>query len=311
MRYVPKLIPENSKVLPDYFKGHIYTSTKKNPVRDTVYWIIGVFFLISALVSLSHPIRFLVYGLLGFILIPSGHRFFEQKLKFRLTNKIKAIATSALFIGSMALTSHYKEIDKQEAYQQKLVNEKIAKEKAISDEKDRQRKDSLTFYINKSDELAKAHKIEDASKQLQFAMTFAKSSTDKDEIKKGKISISVIKVNDLVKAGKYQIALTEINNLLYSDSLNSDLQISRSLCFSKTGKMQEAVHELKPLIQAGNANAEKLHNQINPIRNRISYYVTRCWDGSTSNSKGSGACSHHGGVKNWNEPVYEEYRKYE
>lgn len=311
MRYVPNIIPEKSKVLPDYFKGHIYKPTKKNPVRDILFWVIGVFFLIGALVSLKHPLMFLLFGLLGFILIPPGHRFLERKLKFRLTNKIKAIATSALFIGSMPLTSHYTEVDKQEAYQQKLADEKIAKEKAIADEKDRQRKDSLNFYLTKSGEFAKAHKIEDASKQLQFALAFANSSSDKEQIKKGEIDISAVKAKDLVKAGKYQIALAEINNLLNSDPSNTDLQISKALCFSRTGKIQEAVEELKPLIQSGNADAEKLHNQINPIRKRISYYVTRCWDGSTSSSKGSGACSHHGGVKNWNEPVYEEYRKYE
>lgn len=311
MRYVPNLIPEKSKVLPDYFKGHIYKPTKKNPLRDILLWIIGILILLGALVSLKHPLLLLVFGLLGFILIPPGQRFLERKLKFRLTNKIKAIAASVLFIGSIPLTSHYTEVDKQEAYQQKLTDEKIAKEKAIDDEKDRQRKDSLTFYINKSGELAKVHKIEDASKQLQFALAFANSSTEIEQIKKGEIDISAVKAKDLVKAGKYQIALTEINNLLNSLPTNSDLQFSKALCLSKTGQIQEAVDELKPLIQSGNADAEKLLNQINPIRKRITGYHRQCCDGSTSYSTGQGTCSHHGGVCNWNVPEYEEYRKYE
>ena len=29
--------------------------------------------------------------------------------------------------------------------------------------------------------------------------------------------------------------------------------------------------------------------------------ATTCFDGSGSNAHGSGACSHHGGVKSWND----------
>lgn len=311
MRYVPDLIPDSSKVLPDYFKGNIYKATKKNPLRDTFFWVIGVFFLIGALVSIKHPIMTIVFGLIGFILIPPGHQFLERKLKFRLTPKLKAIATSVLFIGSVPLTSHYNDVDQKIAYEQKLSDEKTAKEKAIADRKEQQRKDSLNFYINQSNQLANNHKIDEANKQLQYAMAFASLPTDKEKIEKEKISVAAIKTFDLVKAGKYQAALPEINNLLSSDPSNSELKYNRAICYSKTGKIQEAVTDLKPLIQSGNADAEKLHDKINPVRKRVSYYVTRCWDGSTSSSKGSGACSHHGGVKNWNEPVYEEYRKYE
>jgi len=311
MRYVPNLIPDSSKVLPDYFKGDIYKATTKNSTRDIIFWILGVFFFIGALVSLKHPLLSLVFTLLGFVLIPPGHRFLERKLRFRLTPKIKAIAASALFAGSLPLSSHYSDIDKQEAYQQKLLDEKVAKEKAIAEQKEQQRKDSLTFYLQQSHQLSQNHKIDEANKQLQFALGFASTQTDKNQIEKEKIGIASIKTFDLVKAGKYQTALPELNTLLQSDPTNSDLIYNRAVCYSKTGKIQEAVTDLKPLVRAGNSEAVKLHDKINPIKKRVSYYVTRCWDGSTSSSKGSGACSHHGGVKNWNEPVYEEYRKYE
>ena len=311
MRYVPNLIPDNSKVLPDYFKGSIYNATKKNPLRDTILWVIGIFFFIGALVFIKHPVMTLIFGLIGFILIPPGQQYLERKLKFRLTSKIKTIAASALFIGSVPLTSHYDAIDKKIAYEQKLADEKAAKEKEIADQKEQQRKDSLTFYINQSNLLAKDHKIDAANQQLQYALAFAILPTDKENVEKQKIGIAAIKTSDLVKAGKYQAALPEINNLLNADPSNSELIYNRAICYSKTGKIQEAVGDLKSLIQSGNTEAEKLHDKINPIRKRVSYYVTRCWDGSTSNAKGSGACSHHGGVKNWNEPIYEEYRKYE
>lgn len=310
MRYVPNLIPESSKVLPDYFKGNIYKATKENSLRDTIFWTLGVFFFIGALASLKHPLLFLFFALLGFILIPPGHKFLEEKFRFRLTPKIKAIAASALFVGSLPLSSYYNSIDEAAAYQQNLLDEKVAQEKAIADQKEQQRKDSLAFYISKSDQLIKSHKADEANKQLQYALAFASTPADKEQIEREQTNIASIKTFDLVKAGKYQVALTEINKLLQSDPNNSELIYNRAICYSKTGKIQEAVNDLEPLMSAGNTEAEKLHNKINPIKKRVSYYVTRCCDGTTSNSSGQGACSHHGGVCNWNEPVYEESRKY-
>lgn len=311
MRYVPNLIPEKSKVLPAYFKGDIYKSAKKNPIRDIAFWILGVIFFITALTFIKHPIMFLLFGFLGFILIPPGHRFIEKKFRFRLTPKIKTIATSLLFVGSLPLTNHYSAIDKQEEFQQKLIDEKNAKEKAIADQKELQRKDSLTFYIKQSNELGKSHKIDEANKKLQYAKSFASLPTEKEQIEKEKLGLVAIKTFDLVKAGKYQIALPELNNLINSDPTNSDLLLNRAICYSKTGKIQEAVGELKPLIQNGNIEAEKLHDKINPIRKRITGYHRQCCDGTTSYSEGRGTCSGHGGVCNWNVPEYTEYRKYE
>jgi tetratricopeptide (TPR) repeat protein len=311
MRYVPDLIPDNSKVLPDYFKGNIYKATKKNPLRDTILWILGVIFLIGALVSISHPLMTLIFGLIGLILIPPGHQFIERKLKFRLTPKIKTIAASALFIGSVPLTSHYSDVDQRIVYQKRLADEKVAKEKAIADQKEQQRKDSLAFYLQQSHHLSQNHKIDEANKQLQFALGFASTQTDKNQIEKEKIGIASIKTFDLVKAGKYQSALPELNTLLQSDPTNSDLLYNRAVCYSKTGKIQEAVSDLKPLVQEGNSAAIKLHDKINPIRKRITGYHRQCCDGTISYSKGKGTCSGHGGVCNWNVPEYEEYRKYE
>lgn len=311
MRYVPNLVPGSSKVLPDYFKGNIYKATNKNPLRDTIFWILGIFFFMSALVWLKHPFLFLNFALLGFVLIPPGHRFLERKFRFRLTPKIKAVAASALFAGSLPLSSHYIDIDKQEAYQQKLLDEKVAKEKAIAEQKEQQRKDSLTFYLQQSHQLSQNHKIDEANKQLQFALGFASTQTDKNRIEKEKVGIASIKTFDLVKAGKYQVALPELNALLQSDPTNSDLLYNRAVCYRKTGKIQEAVTDLKPLVQAGNSEAVKLHDKINPIKKRITGYHRQCCDGTTSYSEGRGTCSGHGGVCNWNVPEYEEYRKYE
>lgn len=311
MRYVPNLISKSSKVLPDYFKGHIYKPTKKNLIREIFFWIIGVLSFLGALIYIIHPLISLIFGLIGIILIPPGQEFIEKKLRFRLTPKIKTIFSTVLFIGSLPLSSHYSDVDKKLAFEQKLADEKAAKEKAISEKKEQQRKDSLSYYINLSNQFVEKHKLDKANQLLQNAMAFVSLPSDSERIEIKKKDIAYIKTFDLVKSGKYRIALSEINNLLNSDPENSKLIYNRAICYIKTGKIREAVEDLNPLIQSGNSEAEKLHNKINPLKKRVSYYITRCWDGSTSNATGRGACSHHGGVKNWNEPIYEEYRKYE
>jgi tetratricopeptide (TPR) repeat protein len=295
----------------NYFKGSIYRPTKKTPLKDLVLWIAGIFFLLGALAFINRFPLFALLALLGLILIPPGQRLIERMLRFRLTTKLKTIAASVLFLASAPLVNHYSEIDQQVASQQKLNEENQAKQEAAAQQKEQQRKDSLNHYVRQSNQFREAHKIEEANQQLQFAATFAQSATEKEQIEKQKTSIAAVETIDLVKAGKYQTALPEIENLLLSDPTNKDLLYNKAICYSKTGEIEEAVNILKPLIQSGHAEADELHEKINPLRKRVAYSVTRCWDGSISNATGRGACSHHGGVKNWNEPVYEEYRKYE
>jgi tetratricopeptide (TPR) repeat protein len=310
MRYVPDLIPNNSKVLKDYFKGNPYTTNEQTPLITALGWIFGSIFIIVAIAFILHPLMTLILGLLGSVLIPPINQWLEQKLRFKFTTKIKAVFCAVLFIISIPLKSHYNKIDTQIAYQLDLKTKEEQKVKAENEKKEQIRKDSLDYYILASNKFTKEHKTDDALKQLTYAASFATIQSDKERITKEQINISSIKTFDLVKAGKYQKAIPELNNLIAQDVTNSDLLYNRAICYSKTGKIQEAVNDCKAAIQLSNKDAEKLHDKINPIKKRVSYYITRCCDGGTSNAKGRGACSGHGGVCNWNEPVYEEYRKY-
>lgn len=311
MRYVPDLIPKDIKFLPDYFKGNIYASATKNKSASILFYIGATIFFIAAIANIKHPLLTLLFGSISFILLPQGHRWLEKQFRFRLTPKIKSVFGAALFVTSVPFVGHYQTVDKQEAYELKVKTEKEAAEKLAADKKEQERKDSLNFYLQAAATLEKSSKIDEALNKISYASNFSPTETEKSEIANAKNHVLATKTFALVKQGKYAAAIPEINNLLSSDPSNSDLLYNRAICYSKTGKIQEAVTDLKPLLQSGNEEANKLHEKINPLRKRVSYYVTRCWDGSTSSSKGSGACSHHGGVKNWNEPVYEEYRKYE
>jgi tetratricopeptide (TPR) repeat protein len=310
MRYVPNLIPKNSKVLPGYFKGDLYEASGKNPGKDVLLWVLGIPLFLAALISIVHPLLLLLFGMTGFILIPPGHRFMERKFRFRLTSKIKTITCAGLFITTFPLVSHYSDINKQVVQEQKLLDEHSAEEKAISEHNESQRKDSLAYYIAQGHRLNDQHKIDEALKQLQYALAFARTSSEKDLIGKEQVNIASARVLEWVRSGKYKAALPEINTLLNADPSNTELQFSLALCYSKTGQIQKAVNVLKPLIHSGNGDAEKLHDKINPIRKRITGTETLCCDGTISYSTGRGTCSHHGGVCDWNHPIYEEYRKY-
>lgn len=173
------------------------------------------------------------------------------------------------------------------------------------------RKNELTITINHSklyhynrlsDSSAHIGRWEKASYYLDTAVTFSNESS-KDSIIEKRAFLHF-------KAKNYDLAIVDYSTLIQR-FINYDINLyHRALCYQKKKNTQLAVNDLKEAILWGNEDAEKLHEKINPIRKRVSYYVTRCWDGSTSNAKGRGACSHHGGVKNWNEPVYETYRKY-
>lgn len=162
--------------------------------------------------------------------------------------------------------------------------------------------DSLHFYTNIADSLFENKKIKEGINSLDSALNFANYS---DEIK-----ILKVRVIHLVSLKRYEAAIEDYSTLIKRGQANKDYYFERAICHKNRNETQLAVNDLKEAIKLGHEEADKLHNKINPIRKRVSYYVTRCCDGTTSNAKGRGACSRHGGVCNWNEPVYEEYRKF-
>lgn len=311
MKYLPNLIPEKSRVLTDYFKGDVYQARRPNAFLTFLGWVLSICIFIVAVMSIKHFALAIIIAVLGFIFLPPGHKWIQRVGRFQMNYKIKAGFCCFLILCILPLKNYYQQIDVQEERIHKLQLEKIAFERKEAQKKDMQRKDSMSFYIQKSHELKNKHKTQEALEKLNKALTFAKENTEIKFIYEEQVKILSLKAVALVKSGNYKGAITELNSLISKDANNIILRYNRAICYNKLGKTQEAVTELKVAIQLGSKEAEKLYEKINPIRKRIVDYVTRCCDGSTSQATGRGACSHHGGVCNWNEPVYEEYRKYE
>lgn len=310
MRYVSGLIPEETKVLPGYFKGSIYAQKNNNSVLNALSWLSGLLLFLAAAMNFRHPVLAALMLFTGWLIIPPGHTFVENRFRFRFTARLKLIVLFLLLTITLPLFLHYQTIDQQHILAQKAAEEKAAAEKILAAKKATQRKDSIRFYISRSHDLKKQKKTAAANIQIDRANSFAVSADEKALIHKERTRFAVQDAIALVQSANYKAALPELNKLLFADPANKELLLNRAICLSKTGKIAEAVNDLKPLIADGNTQAQLLYDKINPVRQRVAYYVTRCCDGTTSSSTGRGTCSHHGGVCNWSEPVYEQYRKY-
>lgn len=311
MRYLPNLIPKESRVLTNYFKGDIYRSRKKTGLPGVFGWFFGIFFLFGVFAELPHPPLAFFYGLLGVMLLPPGHHWIEKTFRFRFRTKAKTIFGVAVFIGAMPLIVYYGAIDRKAYAQAELTAAREKEEKKAAETREQLRKDSLLFYLQACDRLRLDHKVAEASAQLQHAASFTASQGDKDFIAKQEDALSIVKTLDRVDSGHYEAAIPELDKLIERNPDNADLFLKRAVCYRHTDRIEEAVQDCHAAAKLGSKEAEELNDKINPVMKRVSGYMTQCCDGSYSDAKGRGACSHHGGVCSWNAPIYEEYRKYE
>ncbi len=181
------------------------------------------------------------------------------------------------------------------------VQKEKEKQELETKRKEGLRLDSLKFYSTIADSMYNSKKIKDAITYIDSALKYALHEKGELNSRKG---------NWLLERKRYDEALMCFTISIETDYDLKTIYYQRALCYEKKREHQLAVNDLNEAIKLGNKDANKLYEKINPERKRIAYYVTRCCDGSTSNATGRGACSHHGGVCNWNDPVYETYRKY-
>ncbi len=312
MRYVPDLIPANSKVLPEYFKGDSYDFKETDIKFKNFTFVVAICLFITAFFFTKHIYITLLFILQSVFLLTSFQSWIERKFRFRLTRKIISVFSLTMLLGTIVIIYFVKSkdfiIEAQVAKELKIQQEKDRQEKIEADKKDLQRKDSLN-YIQEAASLTKSNKPEQAIAKLELAVKFSSTEQDRNELWKDRENIITPQALKLVKEGKYKQALLKLNELLSLDPKNSNLLYNRAICYSRVGNIQDAVDDCKIAIMIGNLDADKLFNQINPIRKKVIDYLTLCCDGSTSSTNGRGACSHHGGVCG-SKAIYELDRKY-
>ncbi len=312
MKYIPGLIPPDKKVLPGYFtETSVNPSFKNSTTHGLLFMCAGIVF-VTGLSFLKHPLLTLLFTLIGLVLLPGGRSWIEKRFRFRLTVPITAFFIAIVSICTAPLFLYYQGVDKIEAA---ALQAQLEKQKAIdlAVAKEHQRQDdSIRLFLTEAKSLEKTGKLDQAMSKVELAAGFAQTDSAKSTVSNARGYLKKRWLIALVKQGKYESALPQLTALIEADSSgDNDLHYYRAVCYSKNRQIQEAVNDLKPLLDNGNKAADKLYDQINPIIRRVIGHVTRCNDGSTSQATGRGACSHHGGVANWNDPVYEESRKYE
>ena len=85
MKYIPDIIPKESKVLPDYFKKKKDTQKTLISIKSILLWVIGILFIIFAFINIT---RLTLFFVIGFVLIPKGKSFVEKILHFKFTPKL-------------------------------------------------------------------------------------------------------------------------------------------------------------------------------------------------------------------------------
>jgi tetratricopeptide (TPR) repeat protein len=310
MRYIPNLIPEDRRVLPEYFKSNPYALSEKSSVQDIIGYIGAVVIFLIGTVSLPHPLISILLFIVGFTLLPPGHNWLERNFRFKLTNKIKIVFCCLLILLTLPLVSHYGKIDSAVMLEQRIKEQIKQKSKLAEDAKEQKRKDNYNALFASIVELENKNNTNQALILIDSTMRIANSTGEKDSLTHEKNNIARANAFALVKKGKYKDAIPLLAELLSSSS-DKELLYNRAVCLYKTGNIKDAVADLKFAMQKGSEEANILHEKINPIRKRIIGYTTLCCDGTTSSARGRGACSWHGGVCNWNDPIYDEYRKYE
>jgi len=241
--------------------------------------------------------------IIGFIILPNGHRWIEKKLRFQFKTLPKTIACIVFLFFALIIGDNYDKKEKDIAEIDRIEKEKEQLAKKEAERIEKTRTDSLSMFQNTAIQQINENKLKDSYNSIQIALRLSKTADEK-------IKSNSINADYLVKSGKYSDAIEVFTSLISNNYNLSNTYYKRAICYQKTKKIQEAVNDLKEAIKLGNDKANKLHEKINPIKKKIVGYETLCCDGTTSYSSGRGACSHHGGVCDWNHPVYEEYRQY-
>lgn len=316
MKYVPDLIPKEYQVdiNPPATPPSNVTTESLKPVGS---YIASSIFLIAFLGTIfTNFWQGIVALSIGLILLPQVHKILEVKLRFTFTWMIKSCTVIFLFIVLTVLSVYYNRLSHEQAERQRIENERIdfeneqlrlAREKEEErlrierETQEKQVRDTVAYLKTQAARKANQGNYRLATSLLSQAIQF-----NPDDL-----SLMDERAETHYRSGAFQEALSDYSQLIHLNYNASESYYQRANCYLKIGNKASAIADLTSAMNIGNARATKLYNQVNPLKRRVIAYITRCCDGSASSAKGRGACSHHRGVCDWNEPVYQEYRDYE
>ena len=221
--------------------------------------------------------------------------FYKKELK----NKLKIILLILPLLIAFFLFRSYNQQKIEKLRVEKLAAE--AQKLKSEEERIQLLKDSSNFYLKLAISSSENKKLENTLKYLDSSLVVYPLNYEA-QFQKGII---------LQKNKRYQEALKIFNDISNkTDQFSYDLFLIKGHSLLKMNRKKEAIASFYKASQLGNREAKLFYEKLNPLVKKIIGYRTKCCDGTYSKAKGKGACSHHGGVCNWNEPIYSETRKY-
>lgn len=304
MKYIKELIPQEHRVNLTQYQSDINKMSINH--QNALVPIIAIILSLIAIICLKS--RFVISMILLFVAVCLYHKtsnLIEDFFRFSFTKKIKNYLFCSLFLISIPFNIHYINSEKVALASQKAQDEKeaivqkIKQEQEIKQQKERQLQEQI--LLKEAEHFKKLGNIELTQRNYKKALVYF----DKCEKSNAGIIVNYQKGLCLMGLSNYDSAI-----VVFSAPISDSSFIQIGKCYEKQNLKADALRYYK---LAGTEEGEKLYNKLNPIRRRVLYYQTMCCDGSPSpsNAKGRGACSHHGGVCDWNQPVYEEYREFE
>ncbi|MGO1245087.1 MAG: hypothetical protein ACTMH4_13470, partial [Sphingobacterium sp.] len=237
-----------------------------------------------------------------YILVVSNGLFRIKALKVNAkTSTLIAVTLSLFIISMLALVQN---ISFREKIEKKDVEISILLDTIDS------LSSSKTKLISELSTIGTDLKYEDRIEKLSLLIKTDLSTRERQSLEQYLNEQIYLRSQDLLNAEDLDNALQDLDYLAKKNFKPREVYFLKGKIWHRKNNTFEAVKSLRAAISFGNNEAEEFHERINPIKKEIIGYVTRCCDGTTSQSKGRGTCSWHGGVCNWNEPIYQSYREY-
>jgi tetratricopeptide (TPR) repeat protein len=230
--------------------------------------------------------------LLSFSLIPYILNLLEKKIDFSI-NKI--LYFSLIFIYFLIELSLFSFISQKKEQVDKLKN----------------------LVFNKNQILTSLKNINNSNFNLSQLDSIWKGVKSKKKFKKEFEIVSKNLYNRIlnnaqvyINEGNYNNAIDYLNYLVENNLGNQEVYFLLASSYLAISSKSDAIINFKKSADLGNSKAAEFYEKLNPLKKKLSGYVTLCCDGSYSYSNGRGSCSWHGGVCQWDYPIYENFREY-
>lgn len=278
------------------------TNSRGREILVRVLSYVGAALLfILGLGCLVHPVLTVLSGAAGLLLMPPTRKWLETRLPFRLSNEARKWAIGVLTLAFLGGIGHYADKEKPALAAAHKVNPSQTPDPG-------NKIDSFQIFLTQAEN--PKIKIDSSYTLLGKATALAGSDEQRAQCTTTREKVLERQASEYMHTKSYGKALPIYTLLLEKRPDDTLLLFDRALCYSKEGQPEAAVSDLKAAMDKGSVRADSLHDKVNPLRKRFVGYETLCCDGSTSSARGRGACSHHGGVCDWNNPVYIEERRY-